>query len=129
MSEIKPLDQQLTGIDEEGNEVLCQILFTFDSPEFGKKYVLFYPLDGNENEDDVTIMAASYVENTDGNGELEAVETDEEWDLIEDVLNQYEDSLDECDDDCECHHDHCDCKHEENEDAECHCGCEHHHKK
>ena len=31
MSEFKPLDQQLTIIDEEGNEVLCQILFTFTS--------------------------------------------------------------------------------------------------
>ena len=66
MSEIKPLDQQLTIIDEEGNEILCQILFTFESEEFKKNYVLFYPLDDSDDEENVTVMAASYVENEDG---------------------------------------------------------------
>jgi len=37
-------DNKLTFIDENGNEVLCEILFTFESEEFGKNYVLFYPV-------------------------------------------------------------------------------------
>ena len=82
MSEIKPLDQQLTIIDEEGNEILCQILFTFESEEFKKNYVLFYPLDDSDDEENVTVMAASYVEGENGIGELQEIETDEEWDLI-----------------------------------------------
>ena len=32
-----PIDGQLTIIDAEGNEKLCQILFTLESEEFGKK--------------------------------------------------------------------------------------------
>ena len=109
MSEIKPLDQQLTIIDEEGNEVLCQILFTFESEEFKKNYVLFYPLDDSDDEENVTVMAASYVEGENGIGELQEIETDEEWDLIEDVLGQYEEQF-ESEDECECcEGDDCDC--------------------
>lgn len=115
MSEIKPLDQQLTVIDEEGNEILCQILFTFESEEFKKNYVLFYPLDDSDDEN-VTVMAASYVEGENGIGELQEIETDEEWDLIEDVLGQYEEQFE--DDECECcEGDDCDCE------GHCGCGC------
>ncbi|MBQ8292830.1 MAG: DUF1292 domain-containing protein [Bacilli bacterium] len=120
MSELKPLDQQLTIIDEEGNEILCQILFTFESEEFKKNYVLFYPLEGDdEDEDNVTVMAASYEEGEDGIGELKEIETDEEWDLIEDVLGQYEEQF--ADDECEC--EVC-----EGDDEECCCGCGCHHE-
>ena len=34
-------DSFLTLVDEEGNEELCQIIFTFESEELGKKYVIF----------------------------------------------------------------------------------------
>ena len=40
MSNQNPIDGQLTIIDAEGNEKLCQILFTLDSEEFNKKYVV-----------------------------------------------------------------------------------------
>ena len=36
-------------IDEDGNEELCEILFTFESEEFGKAYQCIMPTD-NENE-------------------------------------------------------------------------------
>lgn len=122
MSELKPLDQQLTIIDEEGNEILCQILFTFESEEFKKNYVLFYPLEGDEDDDNVTVMAASYEEGENGIGELKEIESDEEWDLIEDVLGQYEEQFteDDCDENCEC--EAC-----EGDDDECECGCHCHH--
>lgn len=121
MSEFKPLDQQLTIIDEEGNEVLCQILFTFASEEFNKNYVLFYPLTGEEDDENVTVMAASYTEGENGVGELSEIETDEEWDLIEDALGQFEEQFsDECDEDC-------DCEVCEGDDEDCGCGCHCHH--
>ena len=123
MSELKPLDQQLTIIDEEGNEVLCQILFTFESEEFNKNYVLFYPLVSDEDDENVTVMAACYTEGENGIGELTEIETDEEWDLIEDVLGQYEEQFS---DECECDGD-CDCEVCEGDDDECECGCHCHH--
>ncbi len=121
MSELKALDQQLTIIDEEGNEILCQILFTFESEEFGKNYVLFYPLESSDEEDDVTVMAACYEEGENGIGELKEIETEEEWELIEDVLGQYEEQFDDDCDGC-CEGDDCDC-----DDDECGCGCHCHH--
>ena len=117
MSEFKPLDQQLTIIDEEGKEVLCQILVTFASEEFNKNYVLFYPLTGEEDDENVTVMAASYTEGENGVGELAEIETDEEWDLIEDALGQFEEQFD----------DECDCEVCEGDDDECECGCHCHH--
>lgn len=81
--------EHLTFIDEDGNEILCEILFTFDSEMFKKSYVLFYPVSENE-EDNIEVMAASYVPGKDGDGELFPIETDEEWELIERVLKQYE---------------------------------------
>jgi uncharacterized protein YrzB (UPF0473 family) len=98
-------DNKLVYIDEKGNEILCEILFTFDSEEFKKSYVLFYPV-GEENEDEVEVMAASYTPLEDGSvGELNEIETDEEWNLIEDTLDSFTDDecdCDECDDDCCC---------------------------
>lgn len=107
-------DNKLVYIDEKGNEVLCEILFTFDSEEFNKSYVLFYPV-GNENEAEIEVMAAAYTPLEDGSvGELSEIETDEEWDLIEDTLDKFSE-----DDDCDC---------EDCEDDHCGCGCEDDHE-
>lgn len=88
-------DNKLTFIDENGNEVLCEILFTVHSDEFGKDYVLFYPL-GEEDEDgNIDVMAASFVETEDGQGELEEITTEEEWKFVEEALEAYEADEDE----------------------------------
>lgn len=125
MSEVKQVEGQLTIIDGEGNEKLCQILFTVESEEFGKKYVVFYPIEDLNGDDDdkIALMAASYTEGEDGNGELSEVETEEEWSMLEDAVADYESQMDEgchCDDcDGECDDEECDCDHEK-------CGCHHH---
>ena len=132
-NKINPIEGQLTIIDDEGNERLCQILFTMESEEFGKKYVIFYPIEQLDDEDDhIQLMAASFTEGEDGVGELHEIETDEEWDLIEDAVAEYEESLEEghhCG--CGCSHEDCDeCDHdceEEKEEGHCGCGCCHHH--
>lgn len=79
----------ITIIDEEGNEVLHDILFTFDSEDYGKSYVLCYPAGIPEGED-VELQAFSYEESEDGmEGSLNPIETEEEWDMIEEVLNTF----------------------------------------
>ncbi|MEK5325132.1 DUF1292 domain-containing protein [Aeribacillus sp. FSL M8-0254] len=85
-------EKHITVIDENGNEQLYEILFTFDSDEFDKSYVLYYPIgiDDEEDEEGIEIYAASYIPNEDGEGgKLEPVETDEEWEMIEAVLNTF----------------------------------------
>lgn len=79
-------EEYVTIIDEEGNEELYQILFTFDSEDFGKSYVLLYPA-GSSEDDDVELQAYSFKENEEGGaGDLLPIETEEEWDMIEEVL-------------------------------------------
>lgn len=130
MSETKPVEGQLTIIDAEGNEKLCQILFTIDSEEFNKKYVVFYPLESLEEDDSeqIALMAAIYTEKEDGNGELSEIETDEEWQMLEDAVADYEAQMDEHE--CHCGHDHhCDCEGDCDDDCDCegegHCCCHH----
>lgn len=44
-------ENQITIVDEKGNEHLCEIIFTFDAEKFGKKsYVVFSPI-GEVDED------------------------------------------------------------------------------
>lgn len=83
-------ENRLTFIDEDGNEVLCEILFTFESKEFNKHYVLFYPVSEDVDELEVEVMAASYDPNDDAEGNLQGIESDEEWEMIEGVLDQFE---------------------------------------
>lgn len=79
-------EELITLVDENGNEELYQILFTFDSEDFGKSYVFLYPA-GTSEDEEVEIQAYAFKENEGGNGgDLLPIETDEEWDMVEEVL-------------------------------------------
>ncbi|EUJ51619.1 DUF1292 domain-containing protein [Paenilisteria rocourtiae] len=78
--------EHITVVDENGNEELYAVLFSFNSDEFEKSYVLYYP-ESAEDEEEIELQASSFIENEDGTqGELKPVETEEEWDMIEEVL-------------------------------------------
>lgn len=136
-------DSYLTIVDEEGNEELCQIIFTLDSEELGKKYVVFarvseiekYYSDDDSDDEQIEVGAASYVEGENGQGELKEIETDEEWAMIEEALEEFDDALEEHQHEhehkCHCHEREfcegseceCDCECECEEEDECGCGC------
>jgi uncharacterized protein YrzB (UPF0473 family) len=60
-----------------------------DKKNLGRNYVLLYPAGVSEDED-VELQAYAYIENEDGTeGELEQIETDAEWDMIEEVFNTF----------------------------------------
>ena len=81
--------EHITIIDEEGNEILYEVLFTFESDDYNKSYVLCYPAGIPEGEE-VELQAFSYVEAEDGTeGQLNPIETDAEWDMVEEVLNTF----------------------------------------
>ena len=67
--------------DENGNEKRMTILFTFDNEETKKQYVVFQ--DPEQDEDEV--YASAY----DENGQLLPIETDEEWAMVEEVINTF----------------------------------------
>ena len=66
--------------DENGNEKRMIILFTFDNEQLGTQYVVFQ---NPENEEDV------YASRYNDEGELLPIETEEEWDMVEEVINTF----------------------------------------
>lgn len=93
-------------IDDEGKELIFDVLFTFDSEDTGKKYVLYYDASIEEPQ----VYSSIY----DDEGHLYPVETPEEWEMIEEVFNSFLAEDEEEED--ECHHQGC-CH--DNEDHEC----------
>lgn len=81
--------EYITVVDEDGNEELYEILFTFESDDFEKSYVLVFPANAGEGEE-VELQAFSYKEDEGGlQGQLYPIETEAEWDMIEEVLNTF----------------------------------------
>lgn len=84
----------ITLIDDEGNESLFEILMTIDGEEefANKQYVLLFPAGVEEDAEqaDVELLAYQYIQ-IEGSeeGELKNIETDAEWDMIEEVFNTF----------------------------------------
>lgn len=68
--------------DEHGNEKRMEILFTFDDEASKKHYVVF--VDPEEESDEV--FASAY----DEDGNLLPVESDSEWQMIEEVIGAFQ---------------------------------------
>lgn len=91
----QPEEDLITLIDEEGNEELYHILFTFHSDDFDKSYAIIYLAEASVEDDEVELFAYSYTEDEDGQaGELQAIETEEEWDMIDEVVATFIDEED-----------------------------------
>jgi uncharacterized protein YrzB (UPF0473 family) len=89
-------ENQMVVTNQDGDESVCDILFTHEHN--GKNYVVFEFVDTKE------VSAAIYVPGaTDDEGTFLDIETDEEWDMLDGVLQSYydetEDEEDEEDDD------------------------------
>lgn len=76
--------------DENGEEKKMTILFTFDSEDFGKQYVVFFDPENEEGE----VYASAYS----SEGDLLPIDTDEEWDMVEEVINTFMEDEEETDD-------------------------------
>jgi uncharacterized protein YrzB (UPF0473 family) len=81
----------ITLTDDNGNETLYEVLFTFEDEGFGKNYIVLYPAGSGEDEE-VEMLAYIYdpsqtEEATEG--ELMPIEDDAEWAMVEERLNQF----------------------------------------
>lgn len=85
-------DNQMIVTNDEGQESVCDILFTHEHD--GKNYVVFEFVDTHE------VSAAIFTpgENED-EGTFSDIETDKEWDMLDKVLQAYYDELDEMEED------------------------------
>ena len=76
------MDNKILITKEDGSEVELTILLTFESKELGYKYVLYY----DENDETGEVLPFRYNEET---HELSQLESDEEWDLANEVLETF----------------------------------------
>lgn len=82
-----------TVTDKSGKTIEFEILFTFDSEETNKSYIVFTDNKTDESGSIIT-YAATYIETQD-KLELSDIETEKEWNLIENLLSQIEDKMEE----------------------------------
>ena len=79
-------EKQMVVTDSEGKEHLMIILFTYENEERDTKYVFFYA-----NEDPDQEVAVMRYEGDLDQGELFAIDNDEEFDEVEEVFNAWQD--------------------------------------
>ncbi len=78
-------------LDENGNEVVYDVLFTFESEETKKNYIVYTDNSKDENGN-VQVFASTY-DPEDPKGKLEAIETDKEWKVIETILDTLQEEM------------------------------------
>lgn len=72
--------------NEEGKEVEYEVLFTFDSDETKKSYMV-YTDDSKDENGNTRVFASAYVQGEEET-ELLPIETDKEWKIIETILKE-----------------------------------------
>lgn len=78
-------------IDENGNEVVYDVLFTFESDETKKNYIVY--TDNTKDENGNIEVYASIYDPEDPQSKLEAITTDKEWKVIETILNTLQEEI------------------------------------
>lgn len=93
MAKAKDTEGKFVILDDKGKEVECEVLFTFDNDETGKSYVVY--TDNTLDEEGNTNVFASVFDPTGKNLELQPVESDKEWKIIETILSEIQDSMED----------------------------------
>lgn len=73
-----------TVIDEKGQKIMCEVLFTFESDETKKNYIVYTDNSLDENGN-VKVYASIYTPDQEP-ADLIPIETEREWKIIETIL-------------------------------------------
>ena len=78
-------------VTEDGQEITCNVLFTFDSEETNKSYIAYTD---NTYEADGSIKAyAAVYHPEDLNKGFEPIETEKEWKVVETILETIQEEV------------------------------------
>jgi len=78
-------------VTEDGQEITCNVLFTFDSEETKKSYIAYTD---NTYEEDGSIKAyAAVYHPEDLNKGFEPIETEKEWKVVETILSTIQEEV------------------------------------
>lgn len=90
-------DEKMTfkAMNDSGQEVELEVLFTFESEETGKNYIVY--TDNTTDEDGNTNVFASILESDVNENLLQSIESEEEWSMIETLIEELkEGNLSDC---------------------------------
>jgi len=73
-------------LGEDGKEIECEVLFTFESDETNKNYIVY--TDNTLDEQGNTKVYASIYNPNEENTNLIPIETEKEWKIIETILEE-----------------------------------------
>ena len=78
-------------IDENGQEVVYDVLFTFENDETGKNYIA-YTDNAKDETGNIQVYASTY-NPEDPQSKLEAIESEKEWKVIETILETLQEEI------------------------------------
>ena len=78
-------------INDNGEEIMCDVLFTFDSEETKKSYIV-YTDNSKDEQGNVQVFASIYDPNVEDQ-KLEPITTEQEWKVIETILNTLQEEI------------------------------------
>ncbi|MBQ9181430.1 MAG: DUF1292 domain-containing protein [Bacilli bacterium] len=87
---MKEEQMTFTVTDEDGKNVECEVLFTFESDETKKNYMV-YTDNTTDEEGNTKVYASIYYPEEEG-VRLDPIETDKEWKIIETILDELQDA-------------------------------------
>ena len=73
-------------MNEEGKNIECEVLFTFESEETKKNYIVY--TDNTTDDDGNTKVYASIYNPKDEKSILYPIESEKEWKIIETILEE-----------------------------------------
>ncbi len=76
--------QKFIVLDDKGKQIECEPLFTFESEETKKNYVVY--TDNSKDKDGNVRVFASIYEVTDKGNKLLPIKSEKEWKVIETIL-------------------------------------------
>jgi len=87
------MNEELTFkmVDENGKEKECEVLFTFESEETHKNYMVY--TDNTTDEAGNTKVYASIFDPNDPNSKLLPIETEQEWSIIKTILAEIQNEV------------------------------------
>ena len=79
-------------VNDKGEEVVCDVLFTFDSDETNKSYVV-YTDNSKDESGNIQVFASTYDPKEENITALGPVETEKEWKIIETILDTIQEQV------------------------------------
>ena len=79
------MDNKIVVINEKGKEVEYEVLFTFESDETDRNYIV-YTDNKKDKKGNTKVYASIYEEDKKGRTEMIPIESEKEWKVIETIL-------------------------------------------